>query len=199
MTPKIRFLAAAAFLAMLCLAPSQSQAQTAWAPYQGHLTVHFMIDHNGLSTTIGSFRDVDGELLLDPDKPEEAQVSIRIEASSLDTGLAFRDHFVRQEFLNARKNRYIDFKSTKVERTGEKTAKVTGDLTMNGVTKPVTLDVTLNKMDKRPDGAPYFGFSAKASVNRLDWDITAFSSKSPPAITGETVDMLIAAEWVQQQ
>ena len=102
-------------------------------------------------------------------------------------------------FLDAVKNRYITFKSTQVTKTGDKTGKVTGDLTMHGVTKPVTLNVTLNKKSKRPSGEDYLGFAATASLNRLDWDITDFSSKSPPAITGEVVDMVISAEFVRQK
>lgn len=189
---------ASAVAAVLFLLPVQSIAQSKWLPYQGHLTVHFMISHNGLSTTIGSFRQVDGELLLDEKNPEGAEVNVRIEAASFDTGMAYRDHFVREAFLEAKKFRFIDFKSTKVNRTGETTAKVTGDLTMHGVTKPVTLDVRLNKTGKQSSGADHYGFSAKGTLNRLDWDINAFSSKSPPAITGETIDMLIAAEFIRQ-
>ena len=186
--------AAAAFLAL----PTAAAAQSKWLPYEGHLTVHFMIDHNGLSTTIGSFRDVTGELMLDENDPASAEVSIRIEASTVDTGHSFRDNGIRSQFLKPWANRYIDFKSTNVEVTGENTANVTGDLTMNGVTKPVTLDVTFNKAGKRPSGEDQYGFSGKGSLNRLEWGVNAFSSEAPPAITGETVEFLIAAEWVRQ-
>ena len=141
-----------------------------------------------------------GELTLDENNPEAGQLTVRIETASLDTGHAYRDNFVRgPRFLDAVKHRYITFKSTKITKTGDKTAKVTGDLTMHGVTKPVTLDVTLNKKSKRPSGEDYLGFGATASLNRLDWDITAFSKKSPPAITGEVVDMVISAEFVRQK
>jgi len=198
MTSMTRTLFAAAVAAVLLAAPATGNAQSKWLPYQGHMTVHFMIDHNGLSKTIGTFREVDGELMMDENNPESAQVSVRIEAASIDTGHAFRDNGVRSQFLDVWKHRYIDFKSTKVERTGDKTAKLTGDLTMHGVTKPVTLDVTFNKAAKRPNGADYYGFSATGKLNRLDWDINAFSSKSPPAITGEEVEILISAEFVKQ-
>lgn len=198
MSFNVRGVLAASVAAILFLLPVQSIAQSKWLPYEGHLTVHFMVDHNGLSTLIGSFRQVDGQLIMDEKNPEGAQVSVRIEAASFDTGLAFRDHFVREAFLNAKKFRYIDFKSTRVNRTGENTAKVTGDLTMHGVTKPVTLDVTFNKAGKQSSGADQYGFSAKGSLNRLDWGINAFSSKSPPAITGEKIEMLIAAEFIRQ-
>jgi polyisoprenoid-binding protein YceI len=193
------FMAVAA-AALLCL-PAGAQAQSnRWLPYEGHMTVHFSIDHNGMSATRGTFRELTGELIYDDNNPEASQLTVQIETASLDTGHAYRDNFVRgPRFLDAVKNRYITFKSTKVTKTGDNTGKVTGDLTMHGVTKPVTLDVTLNKKSKRPSGEDYLGFAATASLNRLDWDITAFSKKSPPAITGEVVDMVISAEFVRQK
>jgi polyisoprenoid-binding protein YceI len=171
-----------------------------WLPYEGHMTVHFAVDHNGMSLTRGTFRELTGELIFDENKPDASQLSVTIEAASFDTGHSYRDNFVRgPRFLDAVKYRTITFKSTKVTKTGDKTGTVTGDLTMHGVTKPVTLNVTLNKKSKRPSGEDYMGFSATGSLNRLDWDITAFSSKSPPAITGETIDMVISAEFVRQK
>lgn len=191
---------ASAAAAALVILPATADAQSnRWLPYEGHLNVHFMVDHNGLSTTIGFFRQLTGELILDPAKPEDAKVSVTIEAASFDTGMAYRDSFVRSDkFLDARRYRYITFESTKVERTGDKAAKLTGDLTMHGVTKPVTLDVTFNKAAKQSSGKDQYGFTARGSLNRLDWGIDAFSSKSPPAITGEVVEMLINAEFVRQ-
>ena len=191
----------AAIVAALFCAPVGSQAQSnRWLPYEGHMTVHFSVDHNGMSLTRGTFRELTGELTLDESKPEASQLSVQIETASFDTGHAYRDSFVRgPQFLDAAKHRYITFKSTKVTKTGDTTGTVTGDLTMRGVTKPVTLNVTLNKKSKRPSGEDYLGFAATASLNRLDWDITAFSSKSPPAITGEVIDMVISAEFIRQK
>jgi polyisoprenoid-binding protein YceI len=190
---------AAVAAALLCV-PNGADAQSnRWLPYEGHMTVHFSIDHNGMSLTRGTFRELTGELVFDENNPEASQLTVKIEAASLDTGHAYRDNAVRGPwFLDVVKHRFINFKSTNVTKTGDNTGKVTGDLTMHGVTKPVTLDVTLNKKSKRPSGEDYIGFSATASLNRLDWDITKFSSKSPPAITGETVDMEISAEFVRQ-
>ncbi len=193
-------LVAAATAAFLCT-PVAAQAQSnRWLPYEGHMTVHFSVDHNGMSLTRGTFRELTGELTFDESKPEASQLSITIEAASLDTGHAYRDSFTRgPRFLDAVKFRNITFKSTKVTKTGDKTGTVTGDLTMHGVTKPVTLNVTLNKKSKRPSGEDYLGFGATATLNRVDWDITSFSSKSPPAIVGENIDMVISAEFVRQK
>ena len=198
MTLTLRAAFAAALMVALYALPHTAQAQSKWLPYEGHLQVHFMIDHNGLSTQIGTFRQITGEMTMDENKPEDAELSVRIESASIDTAHAYRDNFVREVFLNSRKFRFIDFKSTKIERTGDKTAKLTGDLTMHGVTKPVTLDVVFNKAGKRPNGADHYGFSATGALNRLDWGIDAFSSKSPPAVTGETIEMRITAEFVRQ-
>jgi len=194
------FLAATA-AALLSVLPVGVHAQSnRWLPYEGHLNINFSVDHNGMSTTRGSFRELTGELMFDENSPEASQLSVNIEAGSFDTGFSYRDSFVRGErFLDVTKYRFITFKSTKITKTGDKTGTVTGDLTMHGVTKPVTLNVTLNKKSKRPSGEDYIGFSATGSLNRLDWGITAFSSASPPAITGEVIDMLISAEFVRQK
>jgi len=189
--------AAAAFL----IAPVAAEAQSnRWLPYEGHMTVHFSIDHGGMSLMRGTFREMTGELIFDENNPEASQISVQIESASFDTGHHFRDHTTRGPwFLDSQQYRYITFKSTQVTKTGEKTGKVTGDLTMLGVTKPVTLDVKFNKKAKRPSGEDYIGFSATASLNRLDWGMTKFSVKSPPAITGEMVEMDISAEFVRQK
>lgn len=201
MTLCLRSAFMAAATAALLFGPVGAHAQSnRWLPYEGHMTVHFSIDHNGMSLTRGTFRDLTGELIFDENNPEASQLSVKIEAASLDTDHYFRDNYVRgPDFLDAKKYRYITFKSTKVTKTGDKTGTVTGDLTMHGVTKPVTLNVTLNKKSKRPSGEDYLGFGATASLNRLDWGITKFSAKSPPAITGEIVDMVISAEFVRQK
>ncbi len=196
----VRNLFLAAVAAAFFYLPTGADAQSnRWLPREGHMTVHFSIDHGGLSLTRGTFRELSGELILDPSKPEAAQLSIKINATSFDTAHYVRDNAVRAVFLKALKNPSITFKSTKIVKTGDKTGKVTGDLTMIGVTKPVTLDVTFNKAAKRPSGEDYYGFSATASINRLDWGINAYSSKSPPAVTGEVIDIEIAAEFVRQK
>jgi polyisoprenoid-binding protein YceI len=197
----VRSIFVLAVASILHLAPLEAQAQSnRWLPYEGHMTVHFSIDHAGMSLTRGTFREISGELIFDEGNPEASQLSLQIESASLDTGHSYRDSAVRgAQFLDAARHRFITFKSTNVSKTGENTGTVTGDLTMLGVTKPVTLDVVFNKKTKRPSGEDYIGFSATGSLNRLDWDITAFSSKSPPAVTGEIVDMVISAEFVRQE
>lgn len=201
MTFRLRSTFVAAATAALLVAPVTAEAQSnRWLPYEGHLTVHFSIDHNGMSLTRGTFREITGELIFDENNPEASQLSVQIESASLDTGHSFRDHATRGPwFLDSQQYRYITFKSTKVTKTGDNTGKVTGDLTMLGVTKPVTLDVKFNKKAKRPSGEDYIGFSATASLNRLDWGMIKFSAKSPPAITGEMVEMDISAEFVRQK
>jgi polyisoprenoid-binding protein YceI len=201
MTSGLRSVLTAAAAAALLYLPAAASAQSnRWLPYEGHMHVHFSIDHNGMSDTRGTFRELTGELIYDDANPEASQLSVTIEAASLDTAHAYRDNFVRgPHFFDSVKYRHITFKSTKVTKTGDTTGTVTGDLTMHGVTKPVTLDVKLNKKSKRPSGEDYLGFAATAKLNRLDWGITAFSKLSPPAVTGEIVDMVISAEFVRQK
>ncbi len=86
----------AAIAAAFIYLPASANAESnRWLPYEGHLMVYTSLDHNGLSMTRGSFNGVTGNLTLDENNPEAAQVAIRIEAASFSTGMAFRDHAVR--------------------------------------------------------------------------------------------------------
>jgi polyisoprenoid-binding protein YceI len=122
----------------------------------------------------GSFEKFDGTINLDEQNPENSTVDIRIDANSVNTRQPDRDAHLRSaDFFDATNYPYITFKSTKVKRTGPNTAKVTGDLTIRGVTKEVTLDVTYSGQHKSPFG-PFIaaGFSAETVISRKDFGLT---------------------------
>lgn len=140
----------------------------------GHTHVMFKFERFGLSYVIGGFTDAEGTVALDQDSPEKSSVNATVQIASVDSGNPERDkHAVGEHWLNAGDFPVMTFTSNKVERTGDMTAKVTGDLTLHGVTKPLTLDVTLHKIG--PDPATKrqaAGFSATGAVKRSDFGMT---------------------------
>ena len=159
-----------------------------------HTDVVFNVNHLGYSNTWGSFEDVSGSFSFDPDAPEDAEVSLTIQAASIDTNHTKRDEHLRgPDFLNAEEFPEITFESTNVEVTGEKKGKLTGDLTMHGQTHPVTLDVTFNKMAPHPlpqyDNVLTAGFSARGAIKRATWGVDKFT----PAV-GDEMKLFIEVE-----
>lgn len=139
-----------------------------------HTQVGFSIDRFGFNYVLGQFDAIAGEVHLDQANPENSSVSATIQTASLSAGHALRDEHLRGErWLDAAQFPTIEFRSTSVQRTGEQTADVTGDLTMHGVTHPVILAVTLNKLGPNPASqAPAAGFSATATLSRAQFGIT---------------------------
>lgn len=157
-----------------------------------HTYVGFEISHFGFSTTHGSFEDVKGKLDFDQSKPEASKVDVKIETDSLKTGFEKRDeHLLSPDFFDAKKYPEIKFKSTKVTVTGKDTGTLTGDLTLHGVTKPVTLDVTFTKAAPSPMKPTILvaGFNATGSIKRSDFGMTTYV----PAI-GDDVKIIISTE-----
>ncbi len=112
----------------------------------GHSQVIFDYNHLGYSTTYGMFSGFEGEIMFDQEDPAASSVSVSMPLSSMLTGWQKRfDHFMSKDFFDATEDETITFTSTAIEVTGENTAKITGDLTLNGVTKSVVLDAKLNK------------------------------------------------------
>jgi polyisoprenoid-binding protein YceI len=158
-----------------------------------HTQVAFSIDRFGFNRVLGRFEDVTGELVLDEANPANSSVRATIQVASVDSGNDTRDGHLRGErWLNASANPTIEFRSTAVRLTGERTAAVTGDLTMLGQTHPVTLDVTLNHIGGPPN-APQrrsAGFSATGSLTRSTW---GSATAQAPNMIGDAVNITIEA------
>lgn len=204
----LRTLTLAAALALSAL-PARAQDDLGTPPagtYRldlSHGRLLFKVDHLGFSTFIGLFTRFDATLQFDPDAPETMSVTATVEADSLEThypdpAFDFNAQLTGPEFLDAGAFPQITFVSTAVRLTGDKTADVTGDLTLHGVTKPVTLQVTYNggwgHMPLDPGGARA-GFSAKGSLNRSDFGIS-FGLPAPGTTmgVGDRVDIEIEVE-----
>ncbi len=137
-----------------------------------HTAVTWQVTHMGLSHPTGKFMNIEGVLVLDEEKPENSTLNVNIPVAKQDSGVpALNEHMLKSDFLDAEKFPTATFKSSKVELTGKDTAKVTGDMNLRGVTKPVTLDVKLNGiMAEHPMTKKKFvGFSATTTIKRSDF------------------------------
>ena len=154
----------------------------------------FKISHLGYSWLYGRFNDFDGSFTVDADNPENSSVQATIQVASLDSNHAERDKHLRgDDFLDVDEYPTATFKSTKIEKTGEKTAKITGDFTLHGVTKPVTLDAKLLGYGDDPWGGYRMGLEASTTLKLADFGITYDLG---PA--SETVDIIISVEGIRQ-
>ncbi len=177
----MRLAHAAAFLAALAAAPVSAAP---WAIDKTHATVSFSVDHLGFSLVHGIFRSFDAEIDFDPENLESAKVAFTIDAASIDTFLEARDtHIKSADFLDVEVHPEITFVSKSVRLTGENTADVTGDVTIKGVTKEETFEVTLRKIGPSPFNPQITiaGFSVEGAIDRTDYGV----SFGAPAIGAE--------------
>ena len=175
-------------------------AQSAWAFDQAHSSVNFTVRHMVVSKVRGRFTKWDGTLAMDETNPAGGSVEVAIDAGSIDTGVEQRDgHLKSPDFFDVAKYPTLTFKSTKVEAAGAGALKVTGDLTMHGVTKPVVLDVEYSGSAKDPWGGVRAGFSARTTIDRKDFGL-AYNQllETGGVLVGETIEIGIEAEMVKQ-
>lgn len=165
-----------------------------------HSSLTWKVNHFGLSNYTARFSRFDAVLDIDPAKPEGAKIFVAVDPTSVRTdyrsaeGRDFdKELGDGEKFFNAKKFTQITFSSTSVERTGGTTAMVTGDLTMRGITKPLTIEVTLNGMERHPvSGVPALGFSGIAKLKRSDFNMTFMLP-----LIGDEVTLLIEAEFLK--
>ena len=159
-----------------------------------HTSVVFVINHLGFSNVYGRFDDVAGKLTFDPKAIKSSSVTATIKTASFDTNHAKREeHLKSADFFNVAVFPEMTFTSTHIEKTGERTGKVTGTLTLLGLSKPVVLDVTFNQAGVSPiTKKDTVGFSARGSLKRSDFGMITFL----PAIA-DKVDIIIETEAVK--
>lgn len=146
-------LKAAAFSLALALPTSGAFAAEKFVTDQGHTEIRVSWNHAGVSIQTAEFEKATGNLSLDEANPENSSIDVEIDVTSISSGFEALDtHLKSADFLNVEKNPKATFKSTSIKKTGEKTADITGDFTLNGVTKPITLDATLTHIGDHPVG-----------------------------------------------
>ncbi len=156
-----------------------------------HSHVNWTANHFGFSNQTGKFSDISGEINFDEKAPQNSSVDVVIKIKSLSTGLSkFDSHLMSADLLNEKEFPTAKFVSKKVKVVGKNKAKIDGELTLRGVTKPVTLNATFNKSDVSVvTQKPTIGFSATASIKRSDFGI----SYAIPAVS-DVIALVIEVE-----
>lgn len=167
-------LAAAIFAAPAFAAPEKYTIDST------HAQIVFTYNHLGYSTGYGMFAGFAGDVNYDAAEPAASSVTVSFPVKSMLTGLQARfEHFMSPDFFAATDDEMVTFTSTALEVTGEKTGKITGDLTLNGVTKSVVLDAALTTAGPYPlppfEGKPAIGFTATTTLLRSDYNLGNFA------------------------
>jgi polyisoprenoid-binding protein YceI len=165
-----------------------------WKIDPAHTAAQFAVRHMGISTVRGEFRKVSGSASYDPADPSKTSLETTIDATSVDTRVDMRDNDLRSaNFLDVQKFPTITFKSKKAEAAGLGKMKITGDLTIHGVTKEVVLDVDGPTAPmKDPRGNFHVGASATTTVNRKDFGVSG-----APSMVGDEITITIDAELIK--
>jgi polyisoprenoid-binding protein YceI len=179
---------------------SLSALAETWAVDASHSTVGFAVRHMMVSNVKGSFDKFTASVEGSPTDPAAAKISATIEVGSVNTRDAKRDEHLRTaDFFDAAKFPQMTFTSTKVEKTSATTAKVTGDLTLRGVTKPVVLDVEYTAPVKNPWGKTVVGASATGKINRKDFGVNwSKSLDGGGLVVGDEVTLQLDLEFVKK-
>jgi len=180
-----------ALLVSLLLAAGVAQAapQT-YKLDANHTFVLAQWNHFGFSRPVANFGQAEGTLVYDQDNVAASSVDVTLPMSGLDALVPdLTEHLRSADFFDAAKWPNASFKSTKVEKVGETKLKVTGNLTIRDVTRPVVLDVTLNKAGAGRGGEPKIGFDATATIKRSEFGVAKFI----PNVADE-VDIRITTE-----
>ena len=170
MRMRIRFLNLVAVAIMVVPAVAQMQS---WSIDSAHSSAQFALRHLGISTVRGAFTKVSGSVQYDTADPTKTTIDSTIDASSVDTRVEMRDNDLRSpNFFDVAKYPSLTFKSKRVEAVGSGKLKVTGDLTIHGVTRGVVLNVDgPSAAVKDPRGNLHIGAAASTTVNRKDFGV----------------------------
>lgn len=187
--------------AVACFATADAQADT-YVIDKENSQIAFVWERVGLTRQIGRFNDFSGTLDFEPEAPEASVLDVTVRAASVQTNVAAFDRNLRSpDFFDAASFPVITFKSTAIKRTGDKTGEVTGDLTILGATKPVTLDVTwvftgahpFAKMNAAYRDKTVAVFSARGTIKRSEWGL----ARVLPYVADD-ITLLIEAEMIKK-
>ena len=170
-----------------------------WEIDSSHTTAGFKVRHLMISNVKGEFTGVTGTVIVDDKDVLKSKVEVSMDTASISTGNAKRDdHLKTADFFDAKTFPKVTFKSTKIEKAGDKLA-LTGDLTLHGVTKPVTLTAELTSEIKDPWGNTRRGVTASGKVNRKDFGLTWNKTLDGGGVAvGDEVQLNIEAELTKK-
>ena len=191
----------AVVLAIICGAASAGQAASTWEIDPAHTSAHFAVKHLMVSTVRGTMGSVTGTAVFDEADITKSSVQATVDVAGIDTREPKRDaHLKAPDFFDVAKFPTITFKSKKIESVAPDKFKITGDLTMRGVTKEVTLDVAgTPKPINDPFGKVRLGGSAHTRINRQDFGVNfSKTMDNGGLVVGNDVDVTIDIELVKQ-
>lgn len=186
-----------ASLFALSLVPAAQAAPRTYDIDPDHAAIAFTVDHIGYAKTLGQFLSTEGMFVYDEETRELGEVTVTIDAKSVFSNHDRRDDHIRnKDFLDTANNPTITFTADGGEAASESSGTVTGDLTIRGVTRPVTLDVTLNKAGPYPFGHKKhtLGISARGTIMRSEFGMTYALG----GIVGDEVDLIIEIEAIRR-
>ncbi len=158
-----------------------------------HAYIAFSYDHQGYSRPVLRVTKFDSSINLDPADPANSTVVTTIDVANIDSGVeVFDGHLQGENFFNAAAFPTITFESTGIKITGDNTAKITGDLTIKGETKPVVLDAKFRKLGETRDGRSKLGFGATTTIKRSDFGVDQYVP-----YVGDEVSITIETEYEQ--
>ncbi|AWL40782.1 MULTISPECIES: YceI family protein [Streptomyces] len=159
--------------AALAVDPALAALTGDYAIDPAHSSIGFTVRHAMVTNVRGSFGEHEGTLKLDGSDPSRSSASIDVKIASVDTGIADRDgHLVSGDFFDAEKFPLMTFRSTATEALGDDTYRITGDLTIKDVTRPLSIDLEFNGSATDPYGNQRVGFEGNAVILRSDWGLT---------------------------
>jgi polyisoprenoid-binding protein YceI len=180
-------------LVAMMIAGASLFAQSKWNVDKGHSKIGFSVRHMMLSDVEGYFKKFDASVLASKDDFSDAVFEITIDVASINTENERRDNDLRSaSYFDVEKYPQITFKSTSLSKVDDKKYKVTGNLTIRGVTKPVTLDLTLNGIGTNPmTKKPVAGFKVTGKINRTDFGV----GSAPAAMVGNDIELKANGEF----
>lgn len=175
-------------------------ATTKWSIDTAHSEIGFKVKHMMFTNVSGNFEKFDASIETDGDNFETAQFEFTGDTDSISTGNKDRDsHLLSADFFDASQFPKINFKSTSFKKLNEGEYKLTGDLTLHGITKPVTLDVEFGGLAKDPWGNTKTGLSVSGKINRKDWGLNWNSAlETGGVLVGEEVKLQIELQFIKQ-
>ena len=172
-----------------------------WKIDPAHTEINFTVRHMMISNVRGRFERFSGTVELDEQNPAKSKLSVQVETASVNTKEPQRDGHLRSpDFFNAEEYPNMTFESTNIEVLDANHGRVTGDLTIRDITRPVTLDVEYAGQVKSPWGKTAAGFTATGSINRKDWGLEwNVALETGGWLVGEEVKINIECEIIKQE
>jgi polyisoprenoid-binding protein YceI len=183
-------------LSAMMLAGLLATAQTTWSFDKAHTNIEFSVQHLVISDVTGKFGSFDGEVVSEGDEFSGSEVSFTVDISSVDTGNEDRDgHLKSDDFFNVEEYPKMSFSNGKLKQVDGKNYKLTGDLTIRDITKPVELDVKYGGTIKDPYGNTKAGFKVLGTINRFDYNMKFDAvMEAGGLVVGEEVDIVCNVE-----